>query len=237
MARTTTYRLYLDHGPKRKTTMVHVIDLMGCIANAGTTEEALEITPDAIRRFARFLAAHGDAVDPEAPFGTTIAEEITEGVWLGQGVVVFEPDHDAVSRKDLGRLLERHGWIRDATLDLVADLSPKELAAKPAKGRPIEAILLHVYGADGGYLSSGLASNRAYNRLGREAESGEVDVREALAEGARLFGDDLRAATPRQLKAVIPRGKSIGSVNRTLRRALEHGWEHLRELERRLRVD
>jgi hypothetical protein len=237
MARTTIYRLYLDHGPKRKTTMVHVIDLMGCIANAGTTEEALEQTPDAIRRYARFLAARGEAVDPDAPFETSIAEEVTEGAWLGQGVVVFGPDRDPVSRKDLGRLLDRHGWIRDATLDLVRDLSPKELAAKPTKGRPIAGILQHVYGADGGYLSSGLTSDRAYNTLGRAAESGEVDVREALAEGARLFAEDLRAATPAQLKALIPRGQQIGSVNRTLRRALEHGWEHLRELERRRGVD
>jgi uncharacterized damage-inducible protein DinB len=237
MARPTTYRLYLDHGPKRKTTMVHVIDLMGCIANAGTTDEALEITPDAIRRFARFLAARGDAIDPDAPFETTIAEEVTEGVWLGQGVEVFGPDRDPVARRDLERLVERHGWIRGATLDLVGGLSPKDLAAKPSKGRPIAAILQHVYGADGGYLSSGLATNRAYNKLGREAEAGEVDVREALADGARLFADDLLAATPAQLKAVIPRGRSIGSVNRTLRRALEHGWEHLRELERRLGVD
>lgn len=237
MARTTTYRLYLDHGPKRKTTMVHVIDLMGCIANAATTEEALEQTPDAIRRFAGFLAAHGDAVDPDAPFETTIAEEVTEGVWLGQGVVVFGPDRDPISRTELARLVVRHGWIREATLDLVGDMSPRKLAAKPAKGRPIEAILHHVYGADGGYLSSGLATNRAYNKLGREAEAGQVDVREALAEGARLFADDLCAATPAQRKAVIPRGQQIGSMTRTLRRALEHGWEHLRELERRLGVD
>lgn len=237
MARTTTYRLYLDHGPKRKTTMVHVIDLMGCIANAGTTDEALEITPDAIRRFARFLAAHGDTVVPDAPFETTIAEEITEGVWLGQGVVVFEPDRGQVSPKDVERLVERHGWIRQATLDLVGGMSPAALAAKPASGRPVAAILQHVYGADGGYLSNGLATNRAYNKLGREAEAGEVDVREALAQGAGMFADDLRAATPAQRKAVIRRGQSIGSMNRTLRRALEHGWEHLREIERRLGVD
>jgi len=237
MARVTTYRLYLDHGPKRKTTMVHVIDLMGCIANAGTTEEALEATPDAIRRFARFLAARGDSIDPEAPFETTIAEEVTEGVWLGQGVAVFGPDRDPVSKEELATLLDRHAWIREATLDVVGDLSTKDLAAKLAKGRPITAILQHVYGADGGYLSSGLATNRAYNKLGRQAEAGEVDVREALAEGARLFAEDLGAATRAQREAVIPRGQSIGSVNRTLRRALEHGWEHLRELERRLGLD
>ena len=236
MARVATYRLYLDHGPKRKTTMVHVIDLMGCIANAGTTEEALELTPDAIRRFARFLAARGDGIDPDAPFETVIAEEVTEGPWLGQGVAIFGPDHDPVSPKQLAAMLARHAWIREATLDLVRDMTPAELAAEPAKGRPIGSILQHVLGADGGYLSNGLATNRTYNKLGRDAEAGDVDVREALTQGARLFAEDLRAASPAQRKAVIPRGRSIGSVNRTLRRALEHGWEHLRELERRLGV-
>jgi uncharacterized damage-inducible protein DinB/predicted RNase H-like HicB family nuclease len=237
MARTTIYRLYLDHGPKRKTTMVHAIDLMGCIANAGTTEEALELTPEAIRRYARFLAARGEAIDPKAPFETTITEEVTQGVWLGQGVAVFGPDHDPVSKRELGRLVDRHAWIREATLDLVGNLSPGRFAKQPAKGRSARAILLHVLGSDGAYLSSSLATDRAYNELGREAEAGQVDVREALAEAGRMFEDDLRAASPAQLKAVIPRGQLIGSVNRTLRRALEHGWEHLRELERRFGVD
>jgi uncharacterized damage-inducible protein DinB/predicted RNase H-like HicB family nuclease len=234
VARSRTYRLYLDHGPKRKTTMVHVIDLMGCIANAGTTEEALEATPEAIGRYARFLAAHGEKVDPDAPFDTTIAEEVTEGPMLGQGVAVFGPDRESVPARELGRLLARHGWIREETLGLVGTLRPAELTRKPANGRPVAAILQHVLDADGAYLSSGLATNREYNQLAREAERGQVDVREALAEGAVMFAADLRAATPAQREAVIPRGQSIGSVNRTMRRALEHAWEHLRELERRL---
>jgi hypothetical protein len=130
--------------------------------------------------------------------------------------------------------LTRHGWIRQATLDLVDGLSPRQLAAKPASGRPVGDILLHVMGADCGYLSSGLAVNRTMNRLNRDAEKGELDVREALAEGADLFAADLLAATPAERSAVIPRGQMIGSVRRTLRRALEHGWEHFREIRTRL---
>ncbi len=72
------------------------------------------------------------------------------------------------------------------------------------------------------------------NRLNRDAEKGELDVREALAEGAELFAADLLAATPAQRSAVIPRGQSIGSVRRTLRRALEHDWEHFQEIRTRL---
>jgi predicted RNase H-like HicB family nuclease len=230
----TTYDLYLDHGPKRKKTMVHVIGLMGCVHNGPTTDQVLDETPEAIRGFLSFLAEHGDSADPEAPFDVRIAEEITEGQWLGQGIVVFGPDHDPVKPAELNRLVARHGWIRDATLELVDGLSPRELAAKPAHGRPVGEILLHVMGSDCAYLSSGLASNRTMNRLNRDAEKGELDVREALAEGAELFAADLLAATPAQRSAVIPRGQMIGSVRRTFRRALEHGWEHFQEIRARL---
>jgi predicted RNase H-like HicB family nuclease/uncharacterized damage-inducible protein DinB len=230
----TIYDLYLDHGPKRKKTMVHVIDLMGCVHNGPTTDQVLDETPEAISSFLAFLADHGDPVDPTAPFDVRIAEEITEGQWLGQGIEVFGPDHDPVKPAELKRLVTRHGWIREATLELVGELSVRQLRAKPGSGRPIGDILLHVMGADCGYLSSGLAINRTMNRLNRDAEKGELDVREALAEGAELFAADLLAATPAQRSAVIPRGQSIGSVRRTLRRALEHGWEHFQEIRTRL---
>jgi predicted RNase H-like HicB family nuclease len=231
----TRYDLYLDHGPKRRTTMVHVIALMGCVHNGPTTDEVLEEMPDAIRGFLRFLAEHGDErADPDAPFTTRIAEEVTKGQMLGSGVEVFGPDHDPIKPAELKRLVTRHGWIREAMLKDVAALDGKALAAKPARGRPIGAILQHVMGADCSYLSSGLRSNRDLNALARDAEKGELDVREALDEGERLFAADLLATTPAERSAVIPRGQLIGSVRRTLRRSLEHNWEHLLEIRTRL---
>ena len=62
----TEYALYLESGPRRRTTMVHVLDLLGCIAQGPTTEEALEATPDAIRAYLRFLRRHGDVVHEDA---------------------------------------------------------------------------------------------------------------------------------------------------------------------------
>ena len=64
----TTYALYLESGPKRKKTMVHALDLLGCVAVGPTTEAALGATPEAIRLYKRFLRRHGeDAGDPDAP--------------------------------------------------------------------------------------------------------------------------------------------------------------------------
>ena len=50
-----TYRLYLESGPKKKKTMVHVLELLGCIAKGPITDEALSSTPGAIRAYLRFL--------------------------------------------------------------------------------------------------------------------------------------------------------------------------------------
>jgi hypothetical protein len=45
----------------------------------------LEATPTAIRSFLRFLQSHGEAIDPQMPFTTTVVEHVMEGHWLGEG--------------------------------------------------------------------------------------------------------------------------------------------------------
>ena len=53
-----TYDLYLDSGPMKKKTYVHMPQLLGCIARGDTSDEAVERSPDAIRTF---LGAHSFA--------------------------------------------------------------------------------------------------------------------------------------------------------------------------------
>src|SRR5688572_5501379 len=105
----TDYALYLESGPKRRKTMVHVPELLGCMANGPTTEVALEATPAAIRAYLRFLRRAGEPVDPATPFTTSIAEHVTEGMWLGNGspYVTFGPDLDPVSEPELELLIQR----------------------------------------------------------------------------------------------------------------------------------
>jgi uncharacterized damage-inducible protein DinB len=228
------YRLHLESGPKKRKTMVHVSNLMGCCVGGPTTDETLEATPDAIRRYLVFLAGCGEAVDPSAPFGVEVVEHVMEGVWIGNGVAVIATDTDPLPPKELSTALGRYRWIHEALLAEMEDLDTAALTAKPEKGRAIGHIVTHVLQAEGGYLASGLRSNAALNRIGRDVEAGARDVREGLREVGALFETDVRAATPVERRAVIPRGQQIGSLRRTMRRALEHGWEHLQEIETRL---
>ncbi len=228
------YRLHLESGPKRKKTMVHVSNLLGCSIAGPTTEEALEATPDAIRRYLGFLAERGEVVDAEATFEVEVVEHITEGQWLGNGSVVISTDTDPIAPRELDEALARYGWVHEALVAALDGLDAEALSSKPPKGRAVRDIVSHVLGAEGAYLSSGLRANRELNRVAREVERGERDPRDGLLTVADLFVSDVRAATPAERRAVIPHGQQIGSVRRTMRRALEHGWEHLQEIETRL---
>lgn len=99
----TTYKLYLGSGPKRRTTMVHVPELLGCMANGPTTGAALDATLEAIGRYRHFLVRCGEEIDVGAPIETEIAEHITEGDWLGNGsaYVSYQPDDEPLSREQI----------------------------------------------------------------------------------------------------------------------------------------
>ena len=109
----TTHALYLESGPRRRKTMVHVLDLLGCVAVGPTTEDALAATPDAIRAYRRFLHRHGEPVDPDAPFETQVVEHVTEGTWLGNGspYLVFGPDLEPITDAEIETYLRRFQWL------------------------------------------------------------------------------------------------------------------------------
>jgi predicted RNase H-like HicB family nuclease len=117
-----TYKLYLESGPQQKTTLVHIIELLGCVANAKTTDVALAATPDAIRAYLTYLKRHADDVDPGEPFGTRVAEHITKGEFLGQGSpqAVYAPDLRPLTPKDLAQVLRWLKWSRADLIRLVA---------------------------------------------------------------------------------------------------------------------
>ena len=232
----TIYDLYLESGPRRRKTMVHVLDLLGCVAVGPTTEDALAATPDAVRAYRRFLRRHGEPVDPDAPFETRVAEHVTEGEWLGNGspYVVFGPDLDPVTDEEIEIYLHRFRALREELAAWAETRSDEELDAPPeGGGRTGRAVLLHVLGPTGGYLSAALGSVPGFSAVRGAAERGELGLAEALRRTATLAADRVRVTTPEERAAVRERPNDIRTLRKALRRVLEHDWEHLAELSRR----
>jgi len=232
----TTYDLSLESGPKRRKTMVHVFDLLGCVATGPTTDEALAATPDAIRAYLRFRARHGEPVDPDEAFETRVAEHITEGEWLGNGspYIAFSRDFEPVSDAELQTYLQCFRWMREELAEWVRTQSDEALdTVLEPKGRTARAILLHVVAVPGAYLSAALGGAKGFSHLQTQAERGLVPLDEALMRVAEMVEDRIAEATPEGRARVVERPKDVRTFRKALRRMLEHDWEHLAELSRR----
>ena len=235
----TTFRLYLESGPKRRKTMVHVLDLLGCVYVGPTTEEAIEGTPDAIRAFLRLLSDHGETVpSPRDELSKRTAEHVTEGQWLGNGdpTVTFGPDRKAVTPAECNRYAARFAAIRQETLVATATLTDRTLRTRPARGRSIAEILEHVLGAAPSYLQPILGPQAEANAAARAAEKGEVDPREAMARALGPISERIAGLTREERVAELKRGREgwLWTSRKMFRRLLEHEWEHLAEIRVRL---
>jgi predicted RNase H-like HicB family nuclease len=233
----TTYNLYLESGPQRRKTMVHVFDLLGCVATGPTTEAAVADTPETIRAYLRFLARHGEEIDLPAPFQTRIVQHVTEGGWLGNGspYVIFEPDLEPLTDAEIETYLRRFRWLSEELAGLAAPLDGAALDALPAEGgRPARRIFLHVLAPIGGYLSAALGGAKGFSAAAGAAERGQLSLVDALMRVQALAEDQVRSVTPEERAAVRerPNGERR-TLRKALRRMLEHDWEHLAELQRR----
>lgn len=233
----TEYALYVESGPRRRKTMVHVLDLLGCIAQGPTTDEALDATPDAIRAFLRFLKRHGDAVKPDGRFTTAIVAHVMEGAWIGQGDPApgFAPDFDPLSAADLKRYVRRLGWMREDLLRLIDGLTPKQLTAEPrGTGRPVYDILEHISEAQCAYLRYAVGKVDGLAEAARAVRDHPDDLASALSRVWQISEARWAAMTADERNRRVPHGQLTWTARRGLRRALEHDWEHLQELSRRL---
>jgi hypothetical protein len=96
-------------------------------------------------------------------------------------------------------------------------------------------VLLHVLGPTGAYLSAALGGAPGFSRLQGAAERGELGIAEALRAVTALGVDCVRSSTREQRAAVrvLSGGARTYTLRKSVRRMLEHGWEHLAELSRR----
>ena len=81
-----TYDLYLESGPQKKKTLAHVLDLLGCVVQSDTADEAVAAAPDTIRAYLDFLGRHGEKLDASAKIETRIAAHNTDGLFSGQAI-------------------------------------------------------------------------------------------------------------------------------------------------------
>lgn len=232
---TEPYGLYLESGPKHRKTLVHVPELLGCVASGATTEAALAATPDAIRAYGAFLARHGQPVDMGAPIETRVVEHITEGDWLGNGspYIHFSDDLGPVSSGEIGVFLDRVRWLYGDIADWLTRHTDDQDATPRDGGRPARPLALHVLGASGTYLASALGGAPGFSRLHTQAERGEVPLPDALRQAADLIASRIFSTTEEDRSTVRRLPSGVYTMRKALRRTLEHAWEHLAELERR----
>ncbi len=230
------YALYLESGPQQKTTLVHVIELLGCVANGKTTALALERTPEAIRSYLTYLERHGEDVDPKEPFTTRVTEHITTGDFLGQGSphAVYAPDRRPLSPGDLARFLRWLEWSRADLLALLDGIAERRLSAKPERGRPVFDILKHIGEAEPQYITGVLGRVKDLTAAGNAIYHERVEIRDGLREERRALIERLRALTPAERKLVVHAPGRVRTMRRGIRRVLEHEWEHRREIAERL---
>jgi uncharacterized damage-inducible protein DinB/predicted RNase H-like HicB family nuclease len=229
------YALYAESGPQHKKTLVHVLDLLGCVVQADTTDAAVAAAPDAIRAYLRYLRRHGDAVDPSEKIETRLAEHNTEGLFSGQAI--WPQDLKPLAPAALARYVRWLDWSRADLLALVKGIDEKHLRAKPPQGRSLRDILLHVLGADKSYVYALVGPLKAMGEPTNAADHGDLDLRIALNEARAAAIDRLKALTPAERRNVRKAGQSTYSAYRVIRRMLEHEWEHRREIAARLAKD
>jgi hypothetical protein len=231
----TEYALYLESGPKMRTTMAHVFGLLGCTASGPTTGEALEAAPEEIRRFLEFLRQHGETVDLRSKITTSVAAHVMEGSWIGYGDPApgFAPDFGPLTPKERDLHLRRLDWMRADFAELLSRVSTKQLTTKPASGRALRPIVEHVAGADAAYLRATVGPFAELREATKAVERADVPLVDALRSLWAVSHVRLAAMDEDERTRMVRHGEKIWTARRGMRRMLEHQWEHLREVERR----
>ena len=216
--------------------MVHVLDLLGCIANGPTTEQTLARTPAAIDNFRRFLSRHDGTVDVETEIRTEIAIHITEGIWLGNGdpSLLFEPDLLPLTEQDGEEFIQRLEWMWAELVALVGGLNEGQVDEKPLpKGRSIRSILEHILESEYAYMYA-FGRPEGLPALGSIVKKKEGTLLAWMAYVQSVEYERLRSLTGEERSEPFIHWKYTRTARKVMRRMLEHRWEHLMELQERL---
>jgi predicted RNase H-like HicB family nuclease len=230
------FSLFLESGPKKRKTMVHVLDLLGCVVRGSTTEEALSAVPTVIENYLLFLKSSGEKFDPLEPFSTHVAAHVMEGGWVGEGDPTpgFVPDFLSVNRSDFLCYVFRLNAIHNSILALLKDISINQLTQEPPDGhRSLYRILEHAAESEYTYLRMQMGPDKEIAAACKALSPNDPGLFIALKQIWHLINTRLLAFSDDALAQLVPHGQITWSAYRMMRRMLEHSWEHREEIRER----
>jgi hypothetical protein len=161
-----------------------------------------------------------------------------EGSRIGQGdpAPAFTPDFEPLTPEDESTYRRRFQWLGEDIVALIGKVAAEKLPANPSKGRALRDIVFHVANADVEYFrASGIGKPEGVKEALKAIESAPADeLAPPLTDLWQLLDAQLERITPEVRTAQVQRGEKLWTARRGFRRALEHSWEHLREIQRPL---
>ncbi|GHO85858.1 DinB family protein [Dictyobacter formicarum] len=232
------YPLYLESGPQKKKTMVHVLDLPGCVVTGPTTADALQRTPSIIQGYLRLLQRHDIAVDSPEDIQIEVAQHITEGSWLGNGDpgLLFPSDLEPLTAEKRERYIRCAECIRAELLNVVNGLSDEQWTEQPAKGRSIRSILQHIFGAEYAYIRGYFGKLDGVKGPGSVETMQRAELLDWMEYVRARELEKIRTWPAEEQARQSTHGQQIKTASKVMRRMLEHQWEHLLEIKERVGV-
>jgi uncharacterized damage-inducible protein DinB len=221
--------------------MAHVAELPGCFAIGSSASKVVAATPKAIRDFLVWLRAHREPLVPEAHVSRpnladiSVVEVRTEGAPLqaGSKSALFDFDKATWDDEKLERALRWLSYSRADLLAAIEGISEQEMKVRQvAPGRTLWDTLRHITNAEYGYISRVAGP---LNELEPVTDSEPSQIVERLAMIRDIFERHARSiSVDRRAEVIYPtwtaRPEEPWTLQKAVRRALEHELEHLYEL-------
>jgi hypothetical protein len=218
----TTLDVYLEVGTKR--VFAGAVDWPGWCRAAKTEDDALQAVIDYTTRYAEALGSASRGLPrPKAVSGLHVVQRMKCDATTEFGAPGRAPKADARPLEDaeLKRQIKLWRACQEAFDAAAAAAKGKELAKGPrGGGRELDAIVGHVFEADGSYLR--LIGGRFTLPKGRTAAKAMPEQRNVIVEalGASARGEP--PAHPRRVDRYWP---ARYFVRRSAWHALDHAWE------------
>jgi len=233
------FRIGIESGFEGRT-LAWVLDHPGCFAYAGNIDAVLDVIPDAIRRYAAWVARHKHKNWINAEDVQLHIEETWQVYSINENYELATPDKDSyevnawflddwkpLSRQDIDKGYKLLTWNRQDFLRVIQDIPPHILDFQPSGERwSIKGIIRHVGIAEWWYLDR-LNLTFPYEALPsdpfdiiRKSRESLLTLLPGLENKPLVVGVDGEFWSPRKL----------------LRRALWHERDHTEHIQKLLKM-